>query len=76
MSHKIDERKDNLRKLKEAIENTQNNMEFTNDMMDTTLLSIGHKQALKRQNKLRMESVEALRSKMEDLIIGKEKKNK
>ena len=76
MSHKIDERKDNIRKIKETIENTQDNMEFAKDMIDDTALSPMHKSELKSQNERRAESIDALQDELKEQIIGKEKKNK
>jgi len=76
MSHKIDERKDNIRKIKETIENTKDNIEFTNDMIDTATLDVNHTQLLKQQNKRRAESVDALQTELKEQIVGKEKKNK
>ena len=75
MSHKIDERKDNIRKIKETIENTQDNIEFADDMIDS-ISDTGHKQALESQNERRAESISALQSELKEQIIGKEKKNK
>ena len=76
MSHKIDERKDNIRKIKETIENTQDNMEFANDMINDTALSPTHKKGLESQNERRAESIDALQDELKEQIIGKEKKNK
>jgi small acid-soluble spore protein (thioredoxin-like protein) len=75
MSHKIDERKDNIRKIKETIENTQDNMEFANDMMDT-IADTKHKKTLEAQNERRADSIDSLQDELKEQIIGKEKKNK
>ena len=75
MSHKIDERKDNIRKIKETIENTQDNMEFASEMIDSSSDTI-RKQALESQNDRRAESINALQEELGEQIIGKEKKNK
>jgi len=75
MSHKIDERKDNIRKIKETIENTQDNMEFANDMMDSAF-DTEHLQELEAQNGRRAESIDALQAELKEQIVGKEKKNK
>ena len=75
MSHKIDERKDNIRKIKETIENTQDNMEFASDMMDSTT-DAKHKRSLEAQNERRADSIDALQDELKEQIIGKEKKNK
>ena len=76
MSHKIDERKDNIRKIKDTIENTQNNIELAADMIETSRIGIGDKQALKNQNRRRKDSVDAFQDKLKEQIIGKEMKNK
>ena len=75
MSHKIDERKDNIRKIKETIENTQENMELANDMMDSNLDS-KQVRTLASQNERRAESINTLQDELKEQIIGKEKKNK
>ena len=75
MSHKIDERKDNIRKIKETIENTQDNMEFANDMIDTGT-DARQIRALESQNEHRADSINALQDELKEQIIGKEKKNK
>ena len=75
MSHKIDERKDNIRKIKETIENTQDNMEFANEMMDASF-GVKRKRALEAQNERRAESIDALHEELNEQIVGKEKKNK
>ena len=75
MSHKIDERKDNIRKIKETIENTQYNMEFANEIIDTAS-DAKHKQTLEAQNERRADSIDALQDELKEQIIGKEKKNK
>jgi len=75
MSHKIDERKDNIRKIEKTIENTQNNMEFADDMMGS-VTDTAQLQALEEQNERRAESIDAQRDELREQIIGKEKKNK
>lgn len=75
MSHKIDERKDNIRKIKETIENTQDNMEFASDIIDSTS-DVKHKRRLESQNERRAESIDALQDELKEQIIGKEKKTK
>ena len=75
MSHKIDERKDNIRKIKETIENTQNNMEFANDMIDSAN-DARQIRTLESQNERRADSIDALQDELKEQIIGKEKKNK
>ena len=75
MSHKIDERKDNIRKIEETIENTQENMEFANDMMGS-VTDNEHLQDLEAQNERRAESIDAMQDRLKEQIIGKEKKNK
>ena len=75
MSHKIDERKDNIRKIKETIENTKDNMEFANDMINTTT-DANRKRMLESKNESRVDSIEALQDELKEQIIGKEKKNK
>jgi len=75
MSHKIDERKDNIRKIKETIENTQDNMEFANEIIDASS-DKKRKQALESQNERRADSISALQEELDEQIIGKEKKNK
>ena len=75
MSHKIDERKDNIRKIKETIENTQDNMEFANEMIDTST-DAKRKRTLESQNERRVESIGALQEELDEQIVGKEKKNK
>ena len=75
MSHKIDERKDNIRKIKETIENTQDNIEFANDMINTGA-DARKIRALESQNERRADSIDALQDELKEQIIGKEKKNK
>ena len=75
MSHKIDERKDNIRKIQETIENTQDNMEFADDMIETTM-DAGQRRSLESRNERRAESIENLQDELKEQIIGKEKKNK
>ncbi len=75
MSHKIDERKDNIRKIKETIENTQDNMEFASEVMDATSDAV-YKRAVTAQNERRAESIGELQLEIKERIEGKEKKNK
>jgi small acid-soluble spore protein (thioredoxin-like protein) len=75
MSHKIDERKDNIRKIKETIENTQDNMELANEIIETATVA-AHKEAFISQNERRAESINALQDELKEQIVGKEKKNK
>ena len=75
MSHKIDERKDNIRKIQETIENTQDNMEFADDMIETSM-DAGQRRSLESQNERRAESIDDQQDALREQIIGKEKKNK
>ena len=70
MSHKIVERKDNIRKIKETIENTQDNMEFAEDMIDSTS-DAKHRRTLESQNERRADSIDALQDELKEQIIGK-----
>jgi len=73
-NHKIDERKDNIRSIKETIENTQDNIEFANDLIDATI-DVKHKQSLKAQNERRNDSIDTLQDALKEKL-GKEEKNK
>ena len=73
-NHKIDERKDNIRRIKETIENTQDNMEFTTDLIDGSI-NARHKQMLKAQNKRRDDSINTLQNELKEKI-GKKRKKK
>jgi len=73
-NHKIDERKDNIRRIKETIENTQDNIEFANDLIDASNDAV-HKQSLKAQNERRDDSIDNLLDELKEKI-GKEKKRK
>ena len=75
MSHKIDERKDNIRKIKETIQNTQDNMEFANDLIDAAA-DTQIRQSLESQNERRSESIDSLQDELKEQIVGSEKKNK
>ncbi len=59
MSHKIDERKDGIQKIKKDIENTQLNVEFSNDMMDT-VSDMAVKQELEEKNERRLEAIDSM----------------
>lgn len=62
MSHKIDERKENIQKIKKDIENTQKNAEFAEDVINSVskLDSFNNVNMLREQNKRRHESVELM----------------
>jgi len=51
-NHKIDERKDKIRKIKEGIENTQDAVEFANELIDAST-DPKHKQTLRAHNESR-----------------------
>ena len=73
-NHKIDERKDNIRRIKETIENTQDNIEFANDMIIASV-DTRRKQTLKDQNKRRDEYIDYQQNELKEKI-GKSKKKK
>jgi len=73
-NHKIDERKDNIRRIKETIENTQDNIEFANDMIIASI-DVRRKQTLKDQNKRRDEYIDFQQNELKEKI-GKSKKKK
>jgi len=61
MSHKTDELRESIRRIKEAIEDNENNTEFSNDMVNSTN-ETKKKPTLKAQSKLSAESVNNLLS--------------
>ena len=61
MSHKADELRESIRRIKEAIEDNENNTEFGNDMVNGTK-EVKKKHTLKAQSKLSAESVNNLLS--------------
>ena len=61
---------------RKRIENTQDNMELANDMIDNTALDAKYKHTLESQNARRAESIDALQEELKEQIIGKERKNK
>jgi len=73
-NHKIDERKDNIRRIKETIENTQDNIEFANDMIIASV-DTRREQTLKDQNKRRDEYIDYQQNELKEKI-GKSKKKK
>ena len=79
-NHKIDERKDNIRRIKETIENTQDNIEFANDLIDASTNAehnkhCPNKQALLAQNMRREDSIDTLLDELKERV-SKEKKKK
>lgn len=75
MSHKIDERKDNIQKIKETLDNTKSNYEFTNDIIDS-IPDQNNKIGLKIENNQRSEVINELQDALKEQIVGKEKKHK
>ncbi len=75
MSHKIDDRKDNISKIKETIKNTQDNMEFAEDMIES-ISDEKQIRALEAQNQRRAESIEGLQEDLKGQIEGKENKRR
>jgi len=71
--HKIDERKDKIRRIKEVIENTQDNIEFANDMLVAS--ADERRKQLKAQNERRGNYVDTLQNELKEKL-GKEKKQK
>ena len=61
MSHKADELRESIRRIKEAIENTQDSTEFGNDITNGTS-DMKKKHTLEAQSKLRAETVSNLLS--------------
>jgi len=61
MSHKADELRENIRRIKEAIEDSQSNTEFGNDITNGTS-EAKKKHTLEAQSKLRAETVSNLLS--------------
>ena len=70
-SHKINERKDNIRKIKKAIEETNDNIEFANDLIDAST-DPEHKQSLKAQNKRRDDYIDTMQDELKEKL-GKDK---
>lgn len=66
-SHKINEHKDNIRKIKETIENTQDNIEFANDLIDASV-DDKHKQSLKAQNERRDAVIDTLHDELKEKL--------
>ena len=73
-SHRINERKDNIRKIKETIDNTQENIEIANDLIDAST-DYHHKQALKAKNQRRDDYIDTMKDELKEKL-GKDKKNK
>jgi len=71
-NHKIDERKDNISKIKDKIERTQYNMEFAGNLIDAAK-DAEHKQALKAKNERRGDYIDTMQDKLKEKI-GKKKK--
>jgi len=61
MSHKADELRESIRRIKEAIEDNQDNTEFGNDMV-TSKNEVKKKHTLEAQSRLNAESVSNLLS--------------
>ncbi len=61
MSHKIEGRRENLRKIKENIKNIQTNIELTNDIIESTTDSRIRAQ-LEEKNMIKLESLESLKN--------------
>ena len=74
-NHKIDERKDNIRRIKETIENTQDNIEFANELIDAST-DTKHKQSLEAQNIRRDDSIDTLLDELKERVNKEKKKIK
>jgi len=66
-NHKIDERKDNVQRIKENIDRTQYNMEFASYLIDAST-DAEHKQSLKDQNERRDEHIDIMQEKLKEKI--------
>ena len=73
-SHKINERKDNIRKIKETIENTQNNIELSSDLI-YVYTTAKHKKSLKDKNERRDDYIDTMQNELKEKL-GKNKKKK
>ena len=70
-NHKIDERKDKIRKIKEGIENTQDAMEFADELIDAST-NDKYKQSLKAHNESRDDYIKTMLNVIKEEIGKKE----
>lgn len=68
MSHKHDERKEGIQKIKKDIENTQNNVEFTNNIIESISDPVA-KQELELKNKQRLEAIDSMVKDVDSRIL-------
>ena len=66
-SHRINVRKDNIRKIKETIENTQDNIEFANDLINAST-NIKNKQKLAAQNERRGDYIDTMQDELKEKL--------